>query len=302
MIVPAVGVMVYALLGDAMGEFENASANAGMRSDAVVSVGEYSLPNSGELGDQMLQRVQKIMDPYSQAQLASMIKAGGRYLDIGAGLGSMSRFMAKKAGDNGSVVALDLDDSFFSIVPQGQQNVETIKADINTYELGEAQFDGIYVRLVFLHFTQNDNQALINKLAKALKPNGFLVIEDFVDGANPNRFIEFAKVDPRIPAYTQKIYQMMAGHMDFDQGYQLPMMMEKAGLTIKQVDMHIERAKGGSVHGEHMRIVATRLVPYLVNMSEHHELFPKLLESLMNPELNWYAHTRLFVAGYRSEE
>ena len=83
----------------------------------------------------------------------------------------------------------------FSLFCRGHNNIQTVQANINDYELRESQFDGIYVRLVFLHLTQNDNQALINKLAKSLKPNGFLVIEDFVDGANPNRFTEFANID-----------------------------------------------------------------------------------------------------------
>ena len=84
-------------------EFNDISASmmdAAMQSDMVVNVGEYSLPNNEELGDQMLQRVEAVMDPYSQAGLGNMIKEGGLYLDVGSGLGSMSRFIARKTGSS----------------------------------------------------------------------------------------------------------------------------------------------------------------------------------------------------------
>ena len=92
----------------------------------------------------------------------------------------------------------------------------------------------------------------------------------------------------------QNVYQVLSGYMNFNQGYQVPSMMEQAGLTVKRADMYIERVQGGSIHGEHMSIAVTRLVPYLKNMPDHAELFPKLLDGFMNPDLHWYAHTRTF--------
>lgn len=270
---------------------------AAIASDDTIPEGQYSLPNNGQHGDAMLERVQKLLDPRSQAHLAPLIKPAKRYLDVGAGLGSMTRFMADATGSEGSVTSVDIDTTFFDQLPQGRSNITPLHADITQLDLGEAQYDGIYVRLVFLHLTKNDNQALIERLSRALKPDGFLMVDDFVDGANPNRFAEFAQIDPRLPSFAMTLYRNIDGYMDFDLGYQIPSMMEQAGLNVVTSELTTDRARGGSVHGEHMTIAVNRVAPLVKHLRNFEALFPKFVAAFSNPQLSWYTHTRHIVVG-----
>jgi SAM-dependent methyltransferase len=81
-------------------------------------------------------------------------------------------------GDSGHVLVTDIDPRFLdTLAASGRPNVEVRRHDIGADPLPEATFDLIHARLVFVHVPTAP--AALAKLVAALRPGGWLVIEDF---------------------------------------------------------------------------------------------------------------------------
>ncbi len=108
------------------------------------------------------------------------IGTGWHCLEIGAGSGSVARWMAEQVGPTGRVLATDIDIRW--ITPNGPSHLEIshleiIQHDIVTESLPDAAFDLIHARLVLVHLPDRD--AVLARLVASLKPGGWLVVEDF---------------------------------------------------------------------------------------------------------------------------
>jgi SAM-dependent methyltransferase len=109
---------------------------------------------------------------------ATGIGPGWRCLEIGGGSGAVAAWMAERVGPSGSVLVTDIKPrSIGRASRQELANVAMRRHDIGADPLPEAAFDLIHARLVLMHVLER-RQAL-ERLARALKPGGWLVIEDF---------------------------------------------------------------------------------------------------------------------------
>lgn len=149
---------------------------------------------------------------------------GWRCLEIGAGSGTVVRWLADRVGPTGHVVATDLETKWLRAIEV--PNVEVLEHEINTGSLGDSVYDLINLRLVLVH--QPDKQAVLDKLVKALVPGGSLLIEEYdmrtlpicsppddtwhAAGGAPVEFLEKSGLDPHL-------------------GIRLPGMFETAGLV-----------------------------------------------------------------------
>ena len=104
------------------------------------------------------------------------IGAGSTCLEVGAGGGSISRFMSQRVGARGHVVATDINTDW--IAESLPTNVELRRHDIGIDPLPAAAFDVIHARAV-LTFVPERRTALTRMIA-ALKPNGWLLIEEML--------------------------------------------------------------------------------------------------------------------------
>lgn len=109
---------------------------------------------------------------------ATGVGPGWRCLEVGGGSGSIATWLADRVGDTGQVLVTDIDPRFLAtLADSGRPNVEVRRHDIGVDPLPEGAFDLIYARLVLIHVPTAP--AALAKLAAALKPGGWLVIEDF---------------------------------------------------------------------------------------------------------------------------
>jgi SAM-dependent methyltransferase len=109
---------------------------------------------------------------------ATGVGPGWRCLEVGAGSGSIAAWLAGRVGDTGRVLATDIDPRFLAaLAGSGHPNVEVRQHDIGADPLPEGAFDLIHARLVFVHVPTAP--AALAKLVAALKPGGWLVVEDF---------------------------------------------------------------------------------------------------------------------------
>jgi ubiquinone/menaquinone biosynthesis C-methylase UbiE len=132
------------------------------------------------------------------------IAPGWSCLEIGAGDGSVARWMAEKVGPTGRVLATDIDLRFVlqdrAVNPA---NMDLRVHDIVTGSL-EATFDLIHARLVLVWLPER--LAVLDKLVKALKPGGWLLIEDYDTQLVP---AELATRDPAAAAKFAKMKHSM---------------------------------------------------------------------------------------------
>ena len=103
------------------------------------------------------------------------VSPGWRCLEVGAGGGSIARWLAERVGPAGFVLATDIDTRFLDGLRL--PNLEVRRHDIGTEPLPVDTFDLVHCRLVLEHVPQRE--AALAWMAAALKPGGWLVAEEF---------------------------------------------------------------------------------------------------------------------------
>ena len=98
---------------------------------------------------------------------------GSQVLEVGAGNGSMARWLAGQVGPAGHVDATELDLQFLGELPA---NVDVRRHDIATDALDADRYDLVHARAVLQHVPARE-QALANMVA-ATRPGGWVVVED----------------------------------------------------------------------------------------------------------------------------
>jgi len=101
------------------------------------------------------------------------IASGSHVLEVGAGGGSLARWLADLVGPEGMVLATDVDLQFVGEQPP---NVEVRVHDIARDPLPADHFDLVHARAVLQHVSERD-RALAN-MVSATRPGGWVVVED----------------------------------------------------------------------------------------------------------------------------
>lgn len=118
-----------------------------------------------------LRALEAIFDPASRALLGSALALEGRrVLEVGAGAGSIARWLGERVGTAGHVVALDTNTRFLD----GLAGVEVIEGSLVDVSL--APFDLVHARYVAIH--NADRRAFFEALVKHVAPGGVLVLEE----------------------------------------------------------------------------------------------------------------------------
>ena len=96
-------------------------------------------------------------------------------LEIGAGAGSIAKWLCQQVGRSGKVVATDIEPLFQenSSLPQ----LEIRKHDVTKDEIEERQYDLVHVRHVLIHLPACE-VVVLPKIVNALKPGGVVLIEE----------------------------------------------------------------------------------------------------------------------------
>lgn len=119
-----------------------------------------------------LQLLEHMVDPITRAAVTALpLERTWRCLDLGAGAGSVARWLGQRC-PNGQVVAADIDTRFLE--PMG--NVSVCEFDVRTQNFPVGSFDLIHARAFFMHFPEREE--LLSKVATWLAPGGWLVAID----------------------------------------------------------------------------------------------------------------------------
>jgi SAM-dependent methyltransferase len=138
-------------------------------------VSAYLLDNSQQHADRRMNALPRLFDSTTQRVLLSTgVAAGWRCLEVGGGGGSIARWLAAQVAPRGSVLCTDIDPRH---IAAGPANLTVEQHDVTIDPLEASQFDLIHARLVLIHIPARE--AVLERLLAALKPGGWLVIEDF---------------------------------------------------------------------------------------------------------------------------
>jgi SAM-dependent methyltransferase len=153
---------------------------------------------------------------------------GWRCLDVGAGNGSIARWLAGTVGSEGRVVATDLNPRF--LAGQGLANLEVRRHNILKDDLETAHYDLVHCRALLMHLP--DPVRALRRLVDAVRPGGWLLVEE-ADGS-----AAFGAADPghpRTAGFNRRARALWttlkaAGIMDLDFGRRLPTLFEEFGV------------------------------------------------------------------------
>jgi SAM-dependent methyltransferase len=134
----------------------------------------------------MLDCLSAILDRSTVELIAPMVPLRGRCLELGAGNGSIARWLADAVGTDGRVVATDLDPEHVRADVHSRPQVEVLRHDLRSDPLPTGPFDLVHARLLLAHLGNRDT--LLPALADVLAPGGALVIEEW-GGAGPGQVL-----------------------------------------------------------------------------------------------------------------
>lgn len=175
--------------------------------------------------DQM-QLFERKYDPVTRAVVEALpVGRDGKCLELGAGAGSMSYWLAERVAEGG-VLAVDIDTS--RLDAGRAANLTIRQADITSEEFGDGAYDLILARAVLEHL--KDPDALLARAARWLAPGGWLVVEDFY--YLPAEHAATAVGRTLVGGYVRRMQEQGA---DMGWARHLPAALARAGLASPQV-------------------------------------------------------------------
>ncbi len=157
------------------------------------------------------------------------VSPGWKCLEIGAGAGSVVRWLDGRVKPAGRVVATDLEVDLLSDI--SSETITVIRHDFTVEELPRSAFDLVHARHVLIHVS-GDMLGYVQKLAGALRPGGWLLLEE--------SDLESMDADERSSVDSKNLYRhvISAIHnlyegrgMDLRLGVKLAGLMQKIGLV-----------------------------------------------------------------------
>ena len=135
----------------------------------------YILDNAWVEARRRLSLVEECWDPLTIRALDGVgVGPGWRCLDVGAGGGSITRWLCSRVGPSGRVAAVDLDTRFLEEI--AEDNLEVHRQDVVADGLPGGGYDLVHTRLLLIHLPTRDQ--LLGALVASLRPGGWLVVED----------------------------------------------------------------------------------------------------------------------------
>lgn len=230
---------------------------------------EYLLDSGTDLGLEQLQCLELLLDDHTtRALTATGIRSGQHCLEIGAGTGSIARWMADRVRPEGSVLAIDLETSRMT----GGPGLEVRQHDLNSGAPTGGPFDLIHGRLVLMHLRRR--REIVRELIDTLVPGGWLVLGEFLGPsfdpiAAPSR--ADADLFHRVVEVTINDLGRPGG-ISYEWAHEVDAVLIEEGMVNVHTERRIESTSGGETGGilfaNYIRQVAPLLIGAGISESE----------------------------------
>jgi SAM-dependent methyltransferase len=210
--------------------------------------GEYLLDNRAAAARRRFDALSALFDDVTFRHIQALgIQRGWRCWEVGAGGPSVPNWLADQVGPEGEVLATDINTSWIDDVAP---HVEVRRHDITRDDLPPGMFDLIHARLVLSWIPQRDKA--LRRIAGALRPGGWLLIEDFDPALQAA-----ASIDAHLPDHDNAnklvaaFVALLARHgADPSYGRKLPRLLTEQGLAGVAADayMPVSLPAAGALH------------------------------------------------------
>lgn len=189
-----------------------------------------------------LRLMSDLLDPSSEFHLLRAgVTTGWRCLEIGAGNGSLSQWLARRVGPAGHVTATDLRTDLMEGIAGG--NLEIRKFDAVRDEPPDAPYDLIAIRALLHHLPER--RAVVSRTARWLKPGGRLFIQE------PDFYPTWTVEPPSQKRFWEQFLQWAARHqIDYYVGRKIPAWLQADGFSAIASEGHAILYNGGSGYAQ----------------------------------------------------
>jgi SAM-dependent methyltransferase len=263
------------------------------------SSSRYVLDNALQQARERLAAGAEWLDPWTIGHLEAIgVAPGWACLEVGAGGGSIAEWLCKRVGDQGHVLATDVDPRFVGEL--GYPNLAVQRHDITVDELPVNTFDLVHARLLLEHLSNRD--PALSKMVAALKPGGWLLVEDF-------DHITCGVVDPPGGTERSRVYQkvwdadlkyMNAHGISLDMGRRLYGMCRASGLLHIEAEGHVLMSGGGSAFGRFLYLGSQPFRDAYLAMGLTNDEIDAFLSLLLDPEFVMMTHLFVSARGQRA--
>jgi ubiquinone/menaquinone biosynthesis C-methylase UbiE len=169
------------------------------------------------------------------------IARGWSCLEVGGGGGSIASWLCERVGDEGRVLATDLEPRFLQMLPF--DNLEVRRHDIRMEGLAEFEFDVAHARLVLMHLP--GRELALKRILASLKPGGWIVVEEF-DTLSVLPDSELNPDEEEVPILSACYEALSARGADLRYGRRLPTRLLANGLVNVGAEASLSLWKGRS--------------------------------------------------------
>ena len=221
-------------------------------------MGQYAFSHDWSEERRRLQLNETMLDAGTIRHLEALgVGPGWRCLEVGAGAGSITRWLCQRVGPTGKVVATDIECDF--IADFDEKNLEIRTHDISNEDLEEGAFDLVHSRMVLQHVPARDES--LKRMITALAPGGVLLEEDMdcasLVASGPGAALFERVVPPMI-----EILEAVGYDPNF--GRRLPTALRMHGLVEVAAEGRVPIGFGQDVATEMWRLSIERIRPAIV--------------------------------------
>jgi SAM-dependent methyltransferase len=203
--------------------------------DGPVTRGEgYLLSNDQAEAGRRFEALSELFDPVTFRHLEAVgLTAGWACWEVGAGGASVPAWLAEQVGPTGRVLATDIDTTW---MPASGAGFDVLRHDVGTEPPPADDFDLVHARLLLTHVPERN--AALASMVRALRPGGWLVIEDADPALQPLICPDESGPEQHLANRLRQGFRVLMADRGADLafGRTLPRLMRDAGLDPVQAD------------------------------------------------------------------
>jgi SAM-dependent methyltransferase len=252
----------------------------------------YTLDNTWEKAHRRLTLLEEIWDPGTLSRLTDLgVGPGWRCLELGAGGGSVTRWLCDRVGPSGSVTAVDLEPRFLEADPR--PNLDIRRCDIVAEGVPGDGYDLIHARFLLIHLPEPER--IVADLVSRLRPGGVILLEE-TDFA----MVETADSDLYVEMWAGVCAAAANSGGDWNWGRHLPAALTAAGATgvTAVIDGFMFTGGDGTI-AEMAGMTWEQLTPLMVEAGIAPERIAAATEELADPGRWFPAPLAVIVWGRR---